>query len=195
MHYMCRTIPVVQSQTKTSVHTESPQPPRLCLCYFLCTAIGAFDFLLRPPQGVIRAGLGHCHCKCLPARGMLTHINQEAMNEKPFCSLIRCCTSITQPPKCYLLGNLRCLNIYQECDWPSLFWQSQGPLCVGNGNGAHTGPQAWRPPSRRAGTPPPKKNPSFPMEGPAACNPRPSITLSLTSYWDSLSRCKPHMEP
>lgn len=28
MHYMCRTILVVQSRTKNSVHPESPQPPQ-----------------------------------------------------------------------------------------------------------------------------------------------------------------------
>lgn len=50
------------------------------LCYLLCEqALGERGFLLGPLQGIIRAGLGRCRCKCLPAWGMPTQMNQEAM--------------------------------------------------------------------------------------------------------------------
>lgn len=41
----------------------------------------------------------------------------------------------------------------------------------------------------------PLPNPSYPMEVPAPCNLRPSITVSLQCFWDGLSSYTAHMEP
>jgi hypothetical protein len=60
-------------------------------------------FLLWPLSGHYQGWAQPASCECLQTGQQLTLVKEEAMNEKPFFTLIQCRTSVKQALTCYVL--------------------------------------------------------------------------------------------